>query len=447
MDVPRLHQLIIFTRFPEPGTTKTRLIPCLGPEGAARLQREMTEHLLKRVASVRTPRQWNTEIRFEGGTESRVREWLGPDLRYAPQGAGDLGTRMNRAVREARQDGAADVVIIGSDIPGISGDIIEKAFFALSVKPLVLGPAADGGYYLIGLRRDAAPDAVSALFDGISWGSDTVLADTTHRAEREKLAWFRLPRLRDVDRPEDLPVWEAASGGTAQSRGPSEISIIIPALDEAGAIEKTIGSTAAEGRREIIVVDGGSTDGTPDLARALGARVVRSTPPRAQQLNLGALEATGDILLFLHADTRLPTGYDSAVLRAVESPSFVAGAFGLGIDSPRPGFRLLERLVDIRSRFFKLPYGDQALFFTQSSFYRAGGYPHLPIMDDYELMRTIRRQGRIVMVKPRVSTSPRRWRKLGLWRTTLINQRIIIGYRSGVSPHRLAEWYRRERGT
>ena len=154
MDAPRPHHLIVFTRFPEPGTTKTRLIPRLGPEGAARLQREMTEHLLGQVGAVRTARPLRTEIRHEGGTGSQIETWLGPGLRHSPQGGGDLGTRMAQAVERARQDGAGAVVIVGSDIPGITTGIIEKAFFALAVNPLVLGPAEDGGYYLIGLRRE-----------------------------------------------------------------------------------------------------------------------------------------------------------------------------------------------------------------------------------------------------------------------------------------------------
>jgi rSAM/selenodomain-associated transferase 2 len=352
---------------------------------------------------------------------------------------------MKHAVEQARQDGAGAVVIVGSDIPGITTGIIEKAFFALRVKPLVLGPAEDGGYYLIGLRPDVAGEALSTLFDGVSWGTGRVLAETIERAERERIDCAFLPRLHDVDRPEDLPVWKAVSAGGAATPAPAGISVIIPALDEAECIGDTIRSTAAEGLHEVIVVDGGSTDGTADRASALGARVIRSVPPRARQLNTGALEATGGVLLFLHADTRLPPLYDEAVLRAMKTDAIAAGAFGLGIDAPGPGYRLLERLVDIRSRLFRLPYGDQALFFTASAFHRAGGFPPLPIMDDYQLVRTARRLGQVVTLDQRVRTSARRWRKLGLVRTTLVNQLIIAGFRAGVSPERLAGWYGRRK--
>ncbi|MBW1963286.1 MAG: TIGR04282 family arsenosugar biosynthesis glycosyltransferase, partial [Deltaproteobacteria bacterium] len=143
--------LIVFTRYPEPGTTKTRLIPLIGAEGAANLQRKMTEHTLSQVKRLSTRRELSVEIRYEGGDKNLMQTWLGQDFEYRPQGTGDLGRRMKRSFEDAFRSGATTAVIIGTDIPKITNGIIQTAFDALQQKNMALGPAKDGGYYLIGL--------------------------------------------------------------------------------------------------------------------------------------------------------------------------------------------------------------------------------------------------------------------------------------------------------
>ena len=440
------HHLIIFTRFPEAGTNKTRLIPLLGPEGAAELQRRMTEHTLSQVMSANTSQGLTIEIRYEGGSERRMRDWLGSGIRYKPQGSGDIGNRMRLAFEDAFQGGAGLVVIIGSDIPGLNDVIIEKAFFVLNHRSLVLGPASDGGYYLMGLRQDATAGALPALFEGIEWGSDSVLSETVNRAKRLNLSLLFLQHLTDIDHPEDLPVWELASEPVEKETGPESISVIIPAINEANTIEGAIRSVRSGNTGEVLVVDGGSSDGTDSLAESLGASVIRTAPPRAGQLNHGAVEATGDVLLFLHADTRLPEKYDTHILETLKSPSVSAGAFSLSIDSLHPGLRLIELLANFRSRYLSLPYGDQALFLRSRTFYRAGGFPQIPIMDDFELMRRLKKSGKIATLPERVFTSSRRWETMGVLKTTLINQLVIAAYLMGISPDLIARWYRRGRG-
>lgn len=224
-----------------------------------------------------------------------------------------------------------------------------------------------------------------------------------------------------------------------------EISVIIPTLNEDSALPAALQSLGRLEAVEIIITDGGSLDGTRQLAIRCGARVLSSPAGRAKQLNLGAEAASGDILLFLHADTLLPRHFGQHVRAALSAPQVVGGAFELRIDAPNPRLRCIERLANWRSRQLQLPYGDQALFVRSEVFRALGGFPDLPIMEDFEFVRRLRRRGRLVILPDPVVTSARRWERLGVLRTTLINQLTILGYLSGIHPSRLASFYGRTR--
>ena len=226
---------------------------------------------------------------------------------------------------------------------------------------------------------------------------------------------------------------------TAIAAARTRISVIIPTLNEQGNLPATLQSAFGAPDVEVIVVDGHSGDGTAAIARSAGARVITSTAGRANQMNAGAAVARGDVLVFLHADTRLPADFADHVLRTVEQPGAVAGAFALSIDGPGRSLRFIERTVGWRSRYLQLPYGDQAIFLTAERFAHMGGYAAMPVMEDFDLVRRLRRTGRIVTVPAAVVTSPRRWQTRGTWRTTLTNQAIIAAYLLGVSPQRLAQ--------
>ena len=195
--------LIIFTRYPEPGKTKTRLIPALGTVGAANLQREMTEYTLSQVKQLQSICATSFEVRFAGGDLQLMQNWLGSDLLYQPQGEGDLGSRMARSLLSAFQSGAEKAMIIGTDCPGVNAQILANAEEQLHQCDLVLGPAIDGGYYLIGLQRP-----VPELFTNIDWGTAQVLQQTVNIAQTLNLSVIYLSPLADIDRPEDLPIWE-----------------------------------------------------------------------------------------------------------------------------------------------------------------------------------------------------------------------------------------------
>ncbi len=203
-EINNKQHLIVFTRYPEPGKTKTRLIPALGAEGAANLQRQMTEHTLSQVQTLQTISPTLVEVRFAGGNLQLMQAWLGENFIYQPQGAGDLGQRMEQSLWNALQNGAQKVVFIGIDCPGVNAEILATAFKNLDSYDLVIGPAVDGGYYLIGLKR-----YIPELFANIDWGTATVLQRTINIAQQLILSQVQLLPLADVDRPEDLPIWES----------------------------------------------------------------------------------------------------------------------------------------------------------------------------------------------------------------------------------------------
>jgi rSAM/selenodomain-associated transferase 1 len=205
-----VNRLLIFTRWPEAGRAKTRLIPALGAEGAARLSGELTHHCLAfaRKARARWPDRLELEVRFAGGTRAELAARFGEDLAYAPQGAGDLGARLSRSLDEAWDSGVSGGLVIGSDCPDLTDDYLGLALDVLDEGRAVLGPALDGGYTLLGMPASLAPEARRAPFENIAWGSAAVADQTRAALARHAVSFKELPVLEDVDRPEDLALWE-----------------------------------------------------------------------------------------------------------------------------------------------------------------------------------------------------------------------------------------------
>jgi rSAM/selenodomain-associated transferase 2 len=223
------------------------------------------------------------------------------------------------------------------------------------------------------------------------------------------------------------------------ARGPS-VAILIPALDEEESLRRHLPAALAAAD-EVVVSDGGSRDASARLARELGARLVCGPASRGGQLNRAAAAATADVLLFLHADTVLPTGALDAV-RAAVAAGAQGGGFLLRFDSERPLMRLGGRLVGLRTRLTRAPLGDQAQFVTREAFDELGGFREWPILEDLDLIRRLRRRGRIAILPLRVVTSARRYETGGVLRTVARNWWIWALYACGVSPHRLARLYR-----
>lgn len=223
------------------------------------------------------------------------------------------------------------------------------------------------------------------------------------------------------------------------------ISVIIPVLNEADRILSTVAAVKEGTDVEILVVDGGSTDGTVERLRQAGVEVIQTTPGRGHQMNEGARQATGEYLLFLHGDTQLPGEYDRWVREVLLQPGVVAGAFELAIEGENWGYRVVEWGVKWRSHLFQLPYGDQAIFLSRAVFEQVGGFPELPILEDLQLMQRLKSLGKIAIAPLPAITSARRWQHLGIWRTTMINQGVLIAHFLGVDLHQIAHWYRQRR--
>ncbi len=425
-------RLILFGRYPVPGKTKTRLIPSLGRVGAAELQRFLTE------------RTWNTLLRsgvapvdfvYTGAGEARVRRWIA-DVPVHPlrQSAGDLGQRMQAALEGAMARRARQVVLIGTDIPALTTRHIANAFAALEQHDVVLGPSRDGGYWLVGCRRPAD------IFSNIDWGGPRVLRQTLAAAERSALSVALLEDalLDDLDTAADLKAWPSA-----QAWGGPFITVVIPTLNEAHRIAGALaGLSAAAGDIEIIVADGGSQDGTQSAARRSGAAVIDAPRGRALQQNAGAAQARGRVLLFLHADTRLPEDFADQVFELLMDPRVALGAFRFKSDWDCRPMRCIELAVHLRCALFHLPYGDQAFFLRKPLFEQVGGFPAVPVAEDLLLVRRLARRGRIALAPGAAVTSSRRWRSSGMLRLTLIHALIAGGCLLGVDPGKLAPWRR-----
>jgi uncharacterized protein len=243
----------------------------------------------------------------------------------------------------------------------------------------------------------------------------------------------------------------------------SDISIIIPTLNEEGQIrnwqwlQSPVGdhSPSIHGARdtgasmpcdhsgEIIIVDGGSSDQTVALARSQGFRVETCQSGRGAQLNHGARLASREILLFLHADTRLPADFAGPLLQCLNNTSTIAGAFSLSIHNAGWLLQAICLCANLRSRLLQLPYGDQALFIRRKDFLKLGGFPETPIMEDFIFIKKIGEKGKITTLPQKVITSARRWHRRGIVRTTLINQLVVLGFYGGVPLQKLASLYHR----
>lgn len=431
LDPIQKNQLIVFGRYPEVGRVKTRLIPALGPAGAAVLQKRLSENTM---LEARQCAQWRgTRIIFchDGGSKNQITRWLNlKAVDCMRQPPGDLGHRMFLPIREAFQQGAERVVLVGTDVPDVKADMLRQAFDRLGRHDLVLGPSTDGGYWLIGMSR------LENVFDGIVWSSPTVLENTVALARSKAMSVDLLKPLADLDTPEDL-----AEGVAGDIRPTPYLSVIIPTLNEAPRIADTIDDTLNPDA-EIIVSDGGSIDRTADIARSRGTRVVIGGRGRAQQQNRGAAAARGEVLLFLHADTRPPPNFVDHIFETLMDRRVVLGAFRFQTDIHSPAMRWIIFWTNLRAKWLKMPYGDQGLFLRRNDFAGSGGFPDVPIAEDLFLVRRMNKKGRIVLAPAAAVTSARRWQRRGMLPTTMINTVIAIGCLAGVSPHRLAPLYR-----
>ncbi|MGH8727050.1 MAG: TIGR04283 family arsenosugar biosynthesis glycosyltransferase [Burkholderiales bacterium] len=223
----------------------------------------------------------------------------------------------------------------------------------------------------------------------------------------------------------------------------ARLSIVIPVLNEAAVIARALANLQAlRARRvEVIVVDGGSEDGTSEIARGFVDRIIVAPRGRAAQMNAGADVANGEALLFLHADSSLPEDADRLILDALKSSHW--GRFDVRLSGSHPLFRLIEALMNVRSRLSGIATGDQGIFVRRNTFYEYGGYPDIALMEDIALSKRLKQAGRPACLRQRIVTSSRRWEENGVVRTVIKMWFLRLAYALGASPKRLAHIYGR----
>ena len=398
--------LAVFARYPEAGKVKTRLAAHLGHEEACRIYESMLRSLLLEHGN----RSYDLVAFVAPGdrSEAFARRFGGET---EPQSDGDLGGRMEDCFRRLL-DRYDRVAIVGSDIPGAVSDRAAEAFRRCDQSDVVLGPCPDGGYYLIASR--SVPD----VFTGVRWSTPEVLSTTLHRLRETGRTWSLLPEERDVDEPEDLKILEL------------RISAIVPVVDGDGLPEGVAGVF-----NECIVVDGGG-EGRGDRRSHHGEILIRSPRGRALQMNAGAEAATGDVFLFLHADSRLPAGAADRIRAAVRRGA-PGGCFETVFDHNHPVLRVGDFWRNLRARLLGEFYGDQSIFVRRDVFRKLGGYRRLEVMEDYDLCRRMARFGKPAFIPGRAVTSARKFLRHGLVRTWLGHQRLKLRHLLSQRPRSL----------
>lgn len=451
--------LILFTRVPVPGRTKTRLMPTFTPKQCARLH----ECFLKDIAGMcpgtgadlfvcytspgtEQPEGVGGTPESAGDPEGILPRIFGRSAVYYTQSGDGLGERMFHAIQETFARGYEECVLIGTDVPEVQSADIRQAYGILRRKDVVFGPTADGGYYLVGMKSPR-----KEVFEKQTYGHGSVLQNTVAALRRAGISVGTGRVHHDIDTSEDIQEFRDRMRRNRTLQGTEigrylmrnrSISIIVPVYNE----EKTIRPLLKElgklrDRCEILLVDGGSTDRTlesigPDF------RLLHSEKGRARQMNLGARESTGDILFFLHCDSELPE-------KALEQIRYVmkdyrVGCFGIAFHSAHFFLFTCRVISNHRIKDRNIVFGDQGIFIERKLFFDMGMFPELPVMEDYQFSLNLKERGeKIGITKKRIYTSDRRFRGgtvsklMEMWKMNRLRKK----YRDGVSIDQIARMY------
>ena len=409
--------VVAFAKFPEPGRVKTRLAETVGDQRAASVYERLAERCHRQLIALQSRGLADVAIYGTGRAMSAFRKWLPGAQYYWPQSAGDLTLRLQTAFEKGFATGADRVAAVGTDCPTLDAGAISDALVALREADVTIIPNTDGGYALIGLKQNQPQ-----LFEGIAWSTPLVLEQTRRRAADLGLSVRELQALPDVDTAADLRFL------------PPLISIIMPAFNEEPVLRRNLPRLLQQiadqpETIELIVVDGGSRDASVEVARGCGATVIRSAQGRGRQMNTGTALARGEWLWYLHADCVVADGGVREIC-ALTRRYFLRdwGFFHARIDAPGQVLRLISWGINLRSRWLRLPYGDQGLFVRSETMQQSGGFIESQLLEDVDLVRRLARLGKPIRVASPVLVNARRWRQLGAWRTTMMNWRIVFDY-------------------
>ena len=454
--------LIIFTREPEPGKTKTRLMPYFSAEKCVELHRCMLRDIRKEMKSADA----DIIVAYTGGQNGPefLRKTFGKNTIFIEQRGADIGARMQNALSDALGLGYGKAVLVGTDIPELEAETVDAAFAMLDVFDVVMGPTEDGGYYLIGMK-EVRPEAFSVKLYGV----DTVFNETVAALNAAGIRTGCVEEYSDIDIPEDAAGFrrrmreDAGLRRSCTGRFLSDnatVSVIVPVYNESARIGGLLSQLLPyRNECEIIIVDGGSTDDTVSKAEKYIAeycgpsdssvRMLKTDKGRGIQMNAGALASTGDILFFLHCDSILPDGFLSEIRRTMSENDW--GCFGIRFASHNV-FMITNRIMsNLRACAGRTPFGDQGIFTDRDLFFETGMFPEIPVMEDYEFSLRMKRYGvRPGMTARRIMTSGRRYIKpdrglirgtCDILKTEMEMWKLRIMYRMGTGPEEIVKRY------
>lgn len=435
--------LIVFTREPAAGTTKTRMMPYYDEGQCAELHLCFLKDIQRELKNVDA----DIVLSYTGGEPLKLKSVFGDGKIYTEQRGSSLGERMYNALEDAFAMGYEKAVLIGTDIPELEAESINIAFDNLDGADIVIGPTADGGYYLIGMK-----ELCCEAFDVEHYGGRSVLEDTVNSIEKAGLSIACTDSYHDMDSREDLSGYLRRMRSDKRLRlsetakfikANAGISIIVPIYNEASTIRKMTDQLMQyKGDAEIIFVDGGSSDDTLNI---IGDEytVLTGAKGRAAQMNLGAEKSNGDILFFLHCDSVLPPNALEEIRACITDNEY--GCFGVQFNSSNI-FMLTNRIISNHRAWNRgLPFGDQGIFISRELFFDMGKFPEIPIMEDYEFSRRLAATGiKPGRTKHRITTSARRYGRgtLSILKTEYRMWDLRRKYRAGTDINKIAELYK-----
>ena len=450
--------LILFTREPEPGRTKTRMMPYFSPEQCVDFHRCMIKDIsreMKKADVTVIVAYSGDDSKGASGSPVFLRRTMGRNTLFIKQRGSNIGTRMQNAIDDVLRLGYEKVILIGTDIPELKAETINASLDLLTGNDVVIGPTYDGGYYLIGMKA-AHPEAFNAELFRVP----DVLDETVRSLINAGITVGKTDCYSDMDVPEDLAGFRRRMRKDARLRRThtgrfladnAKISVIVPVYNEAAEIRGMISQLRPYSDEcEIIIVDGGSTDGTPDMIyekageEPRGIHVLKDDKCRAVQMNAGARESTGDILFFLHCDCTLPKSFTSEIHRVMASHDW--GCFRVKFRSSN-FFMLTNRIFsNHRALCRRLPFGDQGIFIDRNLFFEAGMFPEIQLMEDYEFSMRMRcrkdARGPGLTRKMLITSARRYGRGTGsILRKEIQMWKLRYMYRHGTDPGLLQNMY------